>query len=57
MLLLPIVQAFEFKKRSLLSAGLGLYLSKHIAKLLGGDLWFEPGNGELWFELRLPRQI
>jgi signal transduction histidine kinase len=38
-------------------SGLGLYLSKHIAKLLGGELWFESGNGELWFEVRLPRQI
>ena len=38
-------------------SGLGLYLSKNIARLLGGDLLFEPGDDELWFELRLPRQI
>lgn len=38
-------------------SGLGLYLSKHIAKLLGGDLLFEPSKDELWFEVRLPRQL
>lgn len=38
-------------------SGLGLYLSKHIAKLLGGDLLFQPGKDELWFEVRLPRQM
>lgn len=38
-------------------SGLGLYLSKHIAKLLGGDLLFEPGRQELWFEVRLPEQL
>lgn len=38
-------------------SGLGLYLSKHIARLLGGDLLFQPGKDELWFELRLPRQM
>jgi len=38
-------------------SGLGLYLSKHIAELLGGDLLFQPGKDELWFEVRLPRQM
>lgn len=38
-------------------SGLGLYLSKHIAQLLGGDLLFQPGKDELWFEVRLPRQM
>lgn len=38
-------------------SGLGLYLSKHIAKLLGGDLVFMPGTDELWFEVRLPSQM
>ena len=38
-------------------SGLGLYLSKHIAELLGGNLVFEPGRDELWFEVRLPKQL
>jgi signal transduction histidine kinase len=38
-------------------SGLGLYLSKHIAKLLGGNLVFVPGKQSLWFEVQLPRQI
>nr|WP_256462158.1 7TM-DISM domain-containing protein [Orrella daihaiensis] len=38
-------------------SGLGLYLSKNIAQLLGGDLVFEPGKEELSFEVRLPKQI
>ncbi len=38
-------------------SGLGLYLSKNIAQLLGGDLMFKPGEQALWFEVRLPRQI
>lgn len=38
-------------------SGLGLYLSKHIAQLLGGDLLFQPGTDKLWFEVRLPRQM
>jgi len=38
-------------------SGLGLYLSKHIATLLGGDLVFAPGKQALWFEVQLPKQI
>ena len=38
-------------------SGLGLYLSKHIAQLLGGDLIFEPSQQTLAFELRLPGQL
>jgi len=38
-------------------SGLGLYLSKHIAQLLGGDLVFVAGAGSLYFEVRLPRQL
>ncbi len=38
-------------------SGLGLYLSKHIAKLLGGDLLFHPAKDELWFEVTLPTQL
>lgn len=37
-------------------SGLGLYLSKHIAQLLDGDLVFVPGRRALYFELRLPAQ-
>lgn len=36
-------------------SGLGLYLSKHIAQLLGGDLLFQLVKDDLWFEVRLPR--
>lgn len=38
-------------------SGLGLYLSKNIAQLLGGDLVYVPGETHLTFELRLPTQI
>lgn len=38
---------------SLSGSGLGLYLSKHIAKLLGGDLLLQPVKDELWFVARL----
>ncbi|HEY7805418.1 MAG TPA: HAMP domain-containing sensor histidine kinase [Orrella sp.] len=35
-------------------SGLGLYLSKHISKLLGGDLICQLGEKEIWFEFSLP---
>lgn len=35
-------------------SGLGLYLSKHIAQLLGGDLLCVPNGQRVSFELRLP---
>jgi len=38
-------------------SGLGLYLSKHIAQLLGGDLVFVAAARSLYFEVRLPRQL
>lgn len=43
--------------RSQSGSGLGLYLSKHIAKLLGGDLIYLPGPESLAFELNLPSRI
>ena len=38
-------------------SGLGLYLSKHIAGLLGGDLVYIPEGDTLCFEVNLPKQI
>jgi len=38
-------------------SGLGLYLSKHIAGLLGGDLVYIPEGDTLYFEVNLPKQI
>jgi len=38
-------------------SGLGLYLSKNIAKLLGGGLTFASREAQLWFELTLPKQV
>lgn len=35
-------------------SGLGLYLSKHISKSLGGDLICQLGEKEIWFEFSLP---
>lgn len=37
-------------------SGLGLYLAKHIAKLLGGDLFYQPENRQVSFEFELPHR-
>jgi signal transduction histidine kinase len=38
-------------------SGLGLYLSKYIAQLLGGDLRYVPQSTRLYFEFRLPTEM
>ncbi|MFO7746711.1 MAG: hypothetical protein R6V42_02770 [Orrella sp.] len=36
-------------------SGLGLYLSRHIARMLGGELQFEAQGSSVQFDLLLPR--